>query len=203
MSDDGLYGAYARNAFINVLDQQNASLQEWMDSHQRWMAKAKQLEARVIELEAQKEKYLYFLGGALGTAAEEGMRKRALYVYLKTINQSIRARMDSHAAQKLIDFISPNNPDVSNLLNTNLRNERNDGVVERYINGKFLVETDGVLKTPVIKKGYQETINMYKEDKKGSGHSVAPLEPTTPSVGYDFDEQGGREFIKSVQSKVA
>jgi len=76
MSDDGLYGAYARNAYINALDQHNENLYSWK-------VYARELETRIKELEEQKQHNLYHLGGALGTASEEGMRKNALYTYLR------------------------------------------------------------------------------------------------------------------------
>jgi len=195
MSDDGLYGAYARNAYINALDQHNENLYSWK-------VYARELETRIKELEAQKEKYLYFLGGALGTAAEEGMRKRALYVYLKTINQSIRARMDSDAAQKLIDFISPNNPDVSNLLDKCLIEDKAFVANNRIQQGRYLSNSVDVLeKVQAIREGYEDVLSLYeKEDQR---KTVAPKKPVIPGIGFELDEKSAPVYVKMMTQLAA
>jgi len=191
MSDDGLYGAYARNAYINVLDQQNASLQEWMDSHQRWMAKAKQLEARVNELEEQKQHNLYHLGGALGTASEEGMRKNALYIYLKTINQALKAHFGDNAKQ-ITSILSMDDPRFMNLLEHNLREARDAG----YVVGKFVTDTKGILnKIPAVKKGYQSAVALYHDANGKKVSSLSVLEPVDASIGIEFSDKAASDFL--------
>jgi len=195
MSDDGLYGAYARNAYINALDQHNENLHSWK-------VYARQLETRIEELEGINQHHLYHLGGALGTASEEGMRKNALYIYLKTINQALKAHFGDNAKQ-ITSILSMDNPRFLNLLEHNLREYREDGINSRYVEGKFVTDTKGILnKIPSVKKGYQDVVRMYHDVNGKKVPSLSVLEPVDASVGVEFNDKAASDFIKRVDNRL-
>ncbi len=195
MSDDGLYGAYARNAYINALDQHNENLHSWK-------VYARELETRIKELEEQKQHNLYHLGGALGTASEEGMRKNALYIYLKTINQALKAHFGDNAKQ-ITSILSMDNPRFLNLLEHNLREESDKVMRNKLINGNFVTDTKGILgKIPSVKKGYQDVVRMYRNVNGEKIPSLSALEPADASVGFDIDDKAASALIKRVEDAV-
>ncbi len=192
MSDDGLYGAYARNAYINALDQHNENLHSWK-------VYARQLETRIEELEGINQHHLYHLGGALGTASEEGMRKDALHIYLKTINQALKAHFGDNAKQ-ITSLLSVDNPRFLNLLERNLREYREAG----YVVGNFVTDTKGILnKFPAVKKGYQSAVALYHDSNGKKVPSLSVLEPVDASIGVEFNDKAASAFIGRVASQLA